>query len=83
MICSRKAQVSIPKNPKKKKNSQAEQTTKAKLRKQFKDYNITPLNASIHEVLMEVRRDPDYVHPNKSQGSRWGRTRTSIANFMT
>jgi len=66
MISSRQAQVLVPTNPKKKKkkkNPQAEQATEVKPCKQFKDYNFMPLNESIHEVLMEVRKDPDYVCP--------------------
>jgi hypothetical protein len=51
---------------KKKKNPIAKHaTTEAKPLKQFKDYNFTPLNVSIHEVLMEARKDLDYVHPQK------------------
>lgn len=66
MICSRKAQDSVPQtSEKKKKDTQREQATEAKPRKQFKDYNFTPLNASIHEVLMEVRKDPEYALPRK------------------
>jgi ubiquinone/menaquinone biosynthesis C-methylase UbiE len=33
--------------------------------KKFKDYNFTPLNAGISEVLMEIERDPEYHQPPK------------------
>jgi len=66
MIDSGKAQVLGPKNlTKLKKNPQAKQATEAKPHKQFKDYNFMPLNASIHEVLTEVKKDPDYSLPQK------------------
>jgi hypothetical protein len=64
MIGSRKAQASGSQNPeKKKKNPQVKQATEAKPHKQYKDFNFMPLNASIHEVLMEERKDPDYILP--------------------
>jgi len=31
-----------------------------RLVKKFKDYNFTPLNVEISEVLMEIRRDPKF-----------------------
>jgi hypothetical protein len=34
-------------------------------RKQFKGYNFTPLNAPINEILMGVKKDPDYEIPRK------------------
>jgi hypothetical protein len=69
-----KIQVSDPENPKrkkkkKKKNPQGEQTTETKPRKKFKDYNFTPLNKSIHEVLMEVRKDPNYIRLPRITGN--------------
>ncbi|XP_062149502.1 uncharacterized protein LOC133858081 [Alnus glutinosa] len=33
--------------------------------KKFKDYNFTPLNAEISEVLMEIKRDPAFREPQK------------------
>jgi hypothetical protein len=30
------------------------------LRKNFNDYNFTPLKANIFKVLMEVKKDPEY-----------------------
>jgi hypothetical protein len=33
--------------------------------KKFKDYNFTPLNAEILEVLMEIKRDPEFCQPPK------------------
>lgn len=72
IIGSRQIQVSDPENPekkKKKKNPQGEQTTETKPRKKFKDYNFTPLNTSIHEVLMEVRKDPDYIRLPRITGN--------------
>jgi hypothetical protein len=31
--------------------------------KKFKDYNFTPLNAEISEVLMEIKKDPAFREP--------------------
>ncbi|XP_062167004.1 uncharacterized protein LOC133873300 [Alnus glutinosa] len=33
--------------------------------KKFQDYNFTPLNAGKLEVLMEIKRDPEYRRPTK------------------
>jgi hypothetical protein len=37
--------------------------------KKFKDYNFTPLNVEISEVLMEIRRDPEFCRPPKILGN--------------
>jgi hypothetical protein len=37
--------------------------------KKFKDYNFTPLNAEISEVLMEIKRDPVFHQPPKIPGN--------------
>jgi hypothetical protein len=37
--------------------------------KKFKDYNFTPLNAKISEVLMEIKRDPEFCRPPKIPGN--------------
>jgi hypothetical protein len=37
--------------------------------KKFKDYNFTPLNAKISEVLMEIKRDPAFREPQKIPGN--------------
>jgi hypothetical protein len=37
--------------------------------KKFKDYNFTPLNAEISEVLMEIKRDPAFREPQKIPGN--------------
>jgi hypothetical protein len=33
--------------------------------KKYKDYNFTPLNAEISEVLMEIKRDLEFRRPPK------------------
>jgi hypothetical protein len=35
----------------------------------FKDYNFTPLNAEISEVLMEIKRDSEFRQPPKIPGN--------------
>jgi hypothetical protein len=37
--------------------------------KKFKDYNFTPLNAEISEVLMEIKKDPAFREPQKIPGN--------------
>jgi hypothetical protein len=37
--------------------------------KKFKDYNFTPLNTEISEVLMEIKRDPKFHRPLKIPGN--------------
>jgi hypothetical protein len=37
--------------------------------KKFKDYNFTPLNAEISEVLMEIKKDPTFREPQKIPGN--------------
>lgn len=37
--------------------------------KKFKDYNFTPLNAEILEVLVEIKRDPAFREPQKIPGN--------------
>lgn len=44
------------------------QTTSPYVHKKFSEYNFTPLNAAVTEVLMEVKKDPDYVRPPKIVG---------------
>jgi hypothetical protein len=50
---------------KKKKLSSKENSIDFKPRKKFKDYNFIPLNASIIEVLMAMKKDPAYQKPAK------------------
>jgi hypothetical protein len=38
-------------------------------RKRFEDYDFMPLNTEISEVLMEVKRDPEFVRPLKILGN--------------
>jgi len=40
-----------------------------RLVKKFKDYNFTPLNAEISEVLMEIKKDPAFREPQKIPGN--------------
>jgi hypothetical protein len=37
--------------------------------KKFKDYNFTPLNAEISEVLMEIKKDSRFLEPQKIPGN--------------
>jgi hypothetical protein len=40
-----------------------------RLPEKFKDYNFTPLNAKISEVLMEIKKDPAFREPQKIPGN--------------
>jgi hypothetical protein len=50
--------------------------------KKFKDYNFTPLNAEISEVLMEIKRDPMFWEPKKILGNLLTGMHASIAIFI-
>jgi hypothetical protein len=58
--------------PKKKKNPEPTQEAGPeeykKAKKNFKDYKWTPLNASLTEVLMELKNDPNYQRPRPIPG---------------
>jgi hypothetical protein len=58
--------------PKKKKNPDAIRDAGPgeykKTKKNFRDYKWTPLNASLTEVLMELKKDPNYQRPRPIQG---------------
>ena len=47
----------------KKKKDQPQTADPAPSRKKFSDYNFTLLNANISEVLMEIKRDPEFRRP--------------------
>ncbi|XP_062166896.1 uncharacterized protein LOC133873182 [Alnus glutinosa] len=53
--------------PKKKKKPEATQDDSPreykKIKRNFRDYKWTPLNASLTEVLMELKKDPHYQRP--------------------
>jgi len=53
--------------PKKKKKPEAMQDDGPgeykKIKRNFRDYKWTPLNASLTEVLMELKKDPHYQRP--------------------
>jgi hypothetical protein len=69
------SQISTFEMPKKKKKVNREESSTAfKPTKRFKDYNFTPLNASITEVLMEVKKDPAYEKLRKIFGKPMART---------
>jgi hypothetical protein len=59
--------------PKKKKNPEATQDASPggykKTKKNFGDYKWTPLNASLTEVLMELKKDPHYQRPRPIPGN--------------
>jgi len=59
--------------PKKKKNPEPVQDAGPaeykKEKKNFGDYKWTPLNTSITEVLMELKKDPNYQKPRPIQGN--------------
>jgi len=58
--------------PKKKKKPEAAQDDSPgeykKVKKNLEDYKWTPLNASLTEVLMELKKDPHYQKPNPIPG---------------
>jgi hypothetical protein len=58
--------------PKKKKNLEPIQDASPgeykKAKKNFGDYKWTPLNASLTEVLMELKKDPNYQRPRPIPG---------------
>jgi hypothetical protein len=59
--------------PKRKKNLEAIQDASPgeykKAKKNFRDYKWTPLNASLTEVLMELKKDPNYQRPRPIPGN--------------
>jgi len=50
---------------KKKENQEAKNMAEREPFKRFQDYNLTLLNASAREVLMEIKKDPMYQKPRK------------------
>jgi len=56
-------------------------TIESKPHNQFKDYNFTPLNASIHEVLMEVKKAPEYVRLPRIPGNPPERNKDKYCTF--
>jgi hypothetical protein len=50
--------------------------------KKFKDYNVTPLNAKISEVLMEIKRDSTYRNHKRYQVILLTGMQESIVIFM-
>jgi hypothetical protein len=63
MASSRLPQETAPE--KKRKEFRKFDREEQRLVKKFKDYNFTPLNAEISEVLMEIKRDPAFREPQK------------------
>ncbi|XP_062170604.1 uncharacterized protein LOC133876353 [Alnus glutinosa] len=55
------------KNPKATQDASPEEYKKAK--KNFRDYKWIPLNASLTEVLMELKKDPNYQRPRPIPGN--------------
>jgi hypothetical protein len=49
----------------KKKKDQPWAAEPAPSRKKFSDYNFTPLNVNISEVLMEIKGDSEFQRPSK------------------
>jgi hypothetical protein len=49
--------------------------------KKFKDYNFTPLNAEISEVLMEIKRDLAFREPQKIPGNPPDRNAGKYCDF--
>jgi hypothetical protein len=75
ILCSNPSWVSTPEIPKKKKKVHREENpANFKPSKSFREYNFTPFNAPITEVLMEVKKDPEYVKPPKIFGKPPTRT---------
>ena len=48
------------KQEEKKKKENSQETNPASSHKKFSDYKFTPLNANIHEVLMEIKGDFEF-----------------------
>jgi hypothetical protein len=65
---------------KKKDFRKAEGEDQRQVRK-FKDYNFTPLNAEISEVLMEIKRDPEYLRPPRIPGNPPYKNEGKYCNF--
>lgn len=66
MISSRRPQeTTLEKEEEFKKASKEEQ----KQVKNFQDYNFTPLNTRASEVLMEIKKDPEFCRPQKISGN--------------
>jgi hypothetical protein len=63
------AQKAPKKLEEKKKKEQSWETDPAPSHKKFSDYKFTPLNAKIHEVLMEIKGDPEFRRPPKIPGA--------------
>jgi len=49
--------------------------------KKFKDYNFTPLNAEISEVLMEIRRDLEFRRPPRIPGNPHSKNEGKYCDF--
>jgi hypothetical protein len=49
--------------------------------KKFKDYNVTPLNVEISEVLMKIKRDQTFCQPPKIPGNPPHRNAGKYCNF--
>jgi hypothetical protein len=65
----------------KKKETQKTAVEPKPFKKKFHDYNFTPLNAEISEVLMEVKRDPEFVRPPKIPGNPPERNKDRYCDF--
>jgi predicted GIY-YIG superfamily endonuclease len=50
--------------------------------KKFKDYNFTPLNAEILEILMEIKRDPEFCQPSKIPGNPPQKNEGKYGDFL-
>jgi hypothetical protein len=51
------------------------------LKKKFHDYNFTPVNAEISEVLMEVKKDLEFVRRPKIPGNPLERNKDRYCDF--
>jgi hypothetical protein len=53
---------------KKKKEPEVQTITNPRVHKRYSEYNFTPLNTDVTEVLMEIKKDPGFVRPPKIVG---------------
>jgi hypothetical protein len=67
---------------KKKEQKKAKKATGQKPGKTFQDYNWTPLNAPVKEVLMEIKKDPIFRKPYTILGNHL-KMRTSIVPILS
>ena len=71
----------LKKYEEKKKKDQTRLADLAPSWKKFSDYNFTPLNANISEVLMEIKGDPEFWEPPKILGVPMNQNSSKYCKF--